>query len=88
MRPNYLKFAAHCSALGAAVGAIFTVFVTFMRDLQDMSFATTWDLFTHLAPWEWVAPGRWVLMVVGGAVSFTIPATLAFWFSESPRWNR
>ena len=88
MRPNYLKFAAHCSVLGALVGVLFTVAIQFLQDSRDMSLATAWDLFTHLPPWEWVEPSQWVLMIVGGGVLAPLFMTTAFWFAESPRWNK
>lgn len=88
MRPTYLKFATHCAALGALIGAIFTVFITLMQDTRDMRFSTAWDLFTHLPPWEYVAPERWIIMIVGGGVLTPLFMTTAYWLSESPRWNK
>lgn len=87
-RGRLIKFAVQCTLLGAVVGALFTIALQFLQDIHDMSLATAWDLFVHLPPWEWMSLAHLGLITLASMVITPLVMTPAFYFAESPRWNR
>lgn len=86
-RKSLLRFVARMSSFGALLGGLLTVIITLAQDMWYMSLATTWDLFVHLAPWEWASPKLWAATILGGAVIVPILAIVTLYLSERPRWS-